>query len=227
VFDFLRLPLDDVLAIRKVVPGATVNDVATAIAGGALRRYLEFLDELPDEPVVVAMPVSAHAPDSADDTGNRISLMTATVHTEIADPLERLRMGRSASARSKEAGREIGAGNIADLLDVLPTTLLDLAAEPLTRSGILKSVPLPFSGIALTNVPGPREPLYFDGARMVTLLGATFLVDLMGLIVAITSYCDELLVTFTSTPEAVADPGFLAACFRASYEELREAALPG
>ena len=226
VFDFLRLPLDDILSIRKVVPGATVNDVATAIAGGALRRYLASLDELPDEPVVVAMPVSAHAPDSPDDTGNRISLMTATVHTEIADPLERLRLGRQASARSKQAGREIGAGNIADLLDVVPTTLLDLAAEPLTRSGILKVVPLPFSGISLTNVPGPREPLYFDGARMVTLLGATFLVDVMGLIIAITSYCDEFLVAFTSTPEAVSDPGFLADCFRASYEELREAALP-
>ena len=173
------------------------------------------------------MPVSAHAPDSRTEIGNRISLMTATVHTEIADPVERLRRGRQASARSKKAGQEIGAGNIADLLDVLPTNALDLAAEPLIRSGILETLPLPFSGISLTNVPGPREPLYFDGARMVTLLGATFLVDIMGLIIAITSYCDELVVAFTSTPEAVPDPGFLADCFRASYEELREAALAG
>jgi WS/DGAT/MGAT family acyltransferase len=224
VFDFLHLPLDDVLAIRTVVEGATVNDVASTIAGGALRRYLESVDELPDEPLVVMMPISAHAPGSQSEIGNRISLMTATIHTEIADPLERLRLGREASARSKRASQEMGAGNIADLLDVLPTNALDLASEPLIRSGILETLPLPFSGISLTNVPGPREPLYFDGARMVTLLGATFLVDVMGLIIAITSYCDNLLVAFTSTPEVVPDSGFLADCFRQSYEELRDAA---
>ncbi len=151
--------------------------------------------------------------------------MAATVHTEIADPLERLRRGQQSSARSKQTTQDVGAGNVADLLDVLPTNLLDLAAEPLARSGLLGTVPLPFSGISLTNVPGPRKPLYFDGARMVTLFGATFLVDVMGLIIAITSYCDELLVAFTSTPEAVPDPGFLADCFRESYEELRDAAL--
>jgi len=67
-------------------------------------------------------------------------------------------------------------------------------------------------------------PLDFDGARMITLLGATFLVDVMGLIIAITSYCAELLVAFTSMPEVVLDPGFLADCFGQSYEELRDAA---
>ena len=129
-----------------------------------------------------------------------------------------------ASSRSKQAGREAGVANVADLVDLLPTNALDLAFEPLMQSGITEAVPLPFSGIALTNVPGPREPLYFDGARMVTLVGATFLVDVMGLVIAITSYCDELLVAFTSTPEAVPDPAVLADCFRDSFEELRAAA---
>ena len=224
VFDFLHLPLDDVLAIRAAVEDATVNDVASTIAGGALRRFLASVDELPDDPLVVLMPVSAHEPGSETDTGTRISLMTATVHTEIADPLERLRRGRESSARAKRTTREVGATNVADLVDVLPTNALDLVAEPLTRSGILEALPLPISGITLTNVPGPAEPLYFDGARMVTLLGATFLVDVMGLIIAITSYCDQLVVAFTSTPEAVPDPGFLAECFQESFLELRTAA---
>lgn len=227
VFEFLHLPLDEVQEIRKAVEGATVNDVASTIAAGALRRYLESLDELPDEPLVVMMPVSAHAADSRDEIGTRISLMTATIHTELADPLERLRRGRRATSRSKRTTREVGAANVADLLDLLPTNALDLAFEPLMQSGIVEALPLPFSGISLTNVPGPREPLYFDGARMVTLVGATFLVDVMGLMIAITSYCDELLVAFTSTPEAVPDPAFLADCFRESYHELRDAALSG
>lgn len=224
VFDFLHLPLDEVRRIRTAVEGATVNDVASTIAAGALRRYLASVGELPEEPLVVMMPVSAHDAGSEREAGNRISLMTATAHTELADPLERLRAGRAASARSKRATTEVGAQRVADLVDALPTNLLDLLAEPLLRSGIPDALPLPFSGVALTNVPGPPEPLHFDGARMVTLLGATFLYDFVGLIIAITSYCDELLVAFTSTPEAVPDPGVLADCFRESYHELRRAA---
>jgi WS/DGAT/MGAT family acyltransferase len=227
VFDFLHLPLDEVREIRTAVDGATVNDVASTIAAGALRRYLASVGELPGEPLVVMMPVSAHDPGSEREAGNRISLMTATAHTEIADPLERLRAGRAASARSKRATTEVGAGRVADLVDALPTNLLDLVAEPLLRSGIPDALPMPFSGVALTNVPGPPEPLHFDGARMVTLLGATFLYDFVGLIIAITSYCDQLLVAFTSTPEAVPDPGALADCFREAYHELREAAEAG
>lgn len=49
----------------------------------------------------------------------------------------------------------------------------------------------------------------------------------MGLIIAVNSYCDELLLAFTSTPEAVPNPGLLASCFRESYEELRDAAAGG
>ena len=224
VFDFLQLPLDEITAIKGSVDGATVNDVASAIAGGALRRFLQSHDELPDSPLVVVMPVSAHDRDTEALTGNRISLMTATVHTEVADPLERLRKVCAASTRSKRATRDVGTRNIADLIDALPTNALDLLAEPLSRSRILERLPLPFSGITLTNVPGPRETLHFDGARMVTLLGATFLLDGLGLIIAVTSYCDQLIITFTSTPEAVPDPTLLASAFRESFEELCHAA---
>jgi hypothetical protein len=120
----------------------------------------------------------------------------------------------------------VGAGRVSDVLDVLPTNALGLVMGPLADSGLLEALPMPFSGIALTNVPGPPEPLYFDGARMVTLLGATFLYDFVGLIIAITSYCDELLIAFTSSPEMVPDPEALADCFRESWEELRDAAAP-
>ena len=99
-----------------------------------------------------------------------------------------------------------------------------LLAEPLSRSRLLDRIQLPFSGIALTNVPGPPRTLYLDGARMITLLGGTFLLDRLGLIIAVTSYEDRLIITFTSTPEAVPDPELLAACFRESFDALERAA---
>ena len=224
VFEFLHLPLEEVKGIRSTVEGSTVNDVAASITGGALRKYLQSLDELPEAPLVAMMPVSAHDPENTGELGNRISLMASRVHTEIDDPVERLRLVRRASARSKRTTREVGAGRISDVLDVIPTNALGLIMEPLADSGLLESLPMPFSGIAVTNVPGPPEPLYFDGARMVTLLGATFLYDFVGLIVAITSYCDELLIAFTSSPDMVPDPGTLADCFLEAWEELRDAA---
>lgn len=40
VFDAFNVPLDDIKKIKNAVPGATVNDTAITIVGGALRRYL-------------------------------------------------------------------------------------------------------------------------------------------------------------------------------------------
>ena len=47
VFETRRFLLDEFREIRRLVPGATINDAVLAVCGGALRRYLEANDELP------------------------------------------------------------------------------------------------------------------------------------------------------------------------------------
>jgi WS/DGAT/MGAT family acyltransferase len=220
VFDGLTFPLEDVKSIRRKVEGATVNDAALAIIAGALRRYLEAHDDLPELPIVVGMPVSAHTEDDPEDAGNRLSGMLINLHIEEADPLERLRLAREATRRAKQSSEQIGAENVADMLDVLPTYLLGPPIEQFVRSGLASHIPMGFSGVALTNAQGPREPLYFDGARMVKTHGCAFLFDGMGLLFAATNYCEDFLIQITSSPEILPDPDLLLRCLRESFEEL-------
>lgn len=223
VFDGLVLPLKDVQAIRHRVDGATVNDVALAIATGAIRRYLQAHDELPENPLVIGVPVSAHTEDEEEGAGNRLSFMFVTLHTEVADPLERLRLVRESTSRSKRTSEKIGAGNVADMVDIIPTYLLGPAIEQFVRLGLTERLPLPASGISLTNVPGPRQPAYFNGARQVRGLGCPFLFDGVGLIIAASSYCEDFLLQFGSSPEMMPDPDFFRDCIRTAYDELAAA----
>jgi WS/DGAT/MGAT family acyltransferase len=223
VFDGLVLPLKDVMALRHRVEGATVNDVALAICTGALRRYLQAHGELPEDPLVISAPVSAHEEGESEDAGNRISVMFVTLPTNVADPLERLRRVREATSRSKTTSRELGAGNVADVLDTIPTYLLGPAFEQIVRFGLAEYLPQPACGVSITNVPGPRKPGYFRGARCVRALGCAFLFDGVGLIIAISSYCDDFLVQFTSTPTMMPDPAFFTECLREAYSELAAA----
>jgi WS/DGAT/MGAT family acyltransferase len=59
MFDATAFPLDDLKAVRAVVPGSTVNDVVLAVCGGALRRYLAHHNELPDDSLVAWVPINA------------------------------------------------------------------------------------------------------------------------------------------------------------------------
>ena len=61
VFDARFHDLADFKRIKACVPDATINDVALAYVGGALRHYLDGHGELPDETLVAACPMSIRA----------------------------------------------------------------------------------------------------------------------------------------------------------------------
>jgi WS/DGAT/MGAT family acyltransferase len=224
VFDGLVLPLKDVLELRHRVEGATVNDVALSICAGAVRKYLQAKGELPKEPLSIISPVSAHEPDEDESAGNRISIMQVTLPANVADPMERLRQVRESTRRSKHTTEEIGAGNVADVIDTIPTYLLGPVFERLVRFGLTEYLPNPGSGVSITNVPGPRKPSYFHGARLVRGIGCPFLFDGVGMIIAVSSYCDDFLLQFGSTPKMMPDPEFFVECMRSAFEDLATAA---
>ena len=62
VFQAVHFPLEDIKRIKNAVPGATVNDVAITICGGALRKYLQSKDELPEESLAAAVAATKERP---------------------------------------------------------------------------------------------------------------------------------------------------------------------
>ena len=223
VIDGRSFPLQDIRDIRKRVPGATVNDVILTVCSGALRKYLEFHKELPQDSLVAMAPISVRSEDEEGSAGNKISAMAVTLYTNIADPLERLESVHHGTQESKATAEAMGARTMTDISQVLPGSLSGLAARLYTRLGLANRVK-PFLNTVITNVPGPQVPLYFTGAKILGLYGCGPVLDGMGLIHAVFSYSGRISVTITSCREQMPDPGFYADCIQASFDEIKEAA---
>ena len=215
--------LQDVRDIRKRVPGATVNDVVLTICGGAMRRYLEDKKELPRESLVAMAPISVRSDEESGAMGNRISAMSVTLYTDIADPVERLGAVHDGTRDSKAVAEAMGAETMTDISQVLPGTFSGLAARLYTRMGLANRVK-PFLNTVITNVPGPQFPLYFTGARMVALHGIGPVMDGMGIIHPVFSYSGRISIAVTACRDQLPDPSFYADCIQASFDELFEAA---
>ena len=224
VFDARSLSLADVKQIRKAVEGATVNDVVLAVCGGAMRRYLEHHGELPRETLSAFAPISVRTEDQNGTAGNQVSGMIVSMHTDIADPIERLEKVHRSTRQSKEMTQAIGARSLTDVTQFMPGALAGISGRLVARTGMMSRLN-PIAHAVVTNVPGPQVPLYFTRARMVTSFGLGLPLDGMGLFHAILSYNGQISIAATCCRAMMPDPGFYAECIEASFKALREEAV--
>lgn len=225
VFDALEWPLAEVKAMRTAVEGATVNDVALTIIGGALQKYLTHHNEPVRGALVAWCPVVVDQPGRQE--GNFVSMRPSDLHADQTDPLERLKRVRAGTAQVKEVDKSFGISEAtASFLDVAPMQLMD-PFKPIQRlAGRLVDTPfIRASGLAASNVPGSPDVLYFDGHEITRLVTCAFLTDGLGLLMPISSYRGELSIGFQSAPELLPDPRFFMDCLREAYDELRAAAI--
>jgi len=215
--------LAHVRSIRTAVPGATVNDVMLAVVGGGLRRYLEAKGELPGESLTAMAPISVRADGEKGAMGNLVSAMVVALGTHVADPIERLRHVHGEAENSKAMTNAVGARTLTDYSQLMPSALAGLGARLYTRLGLAQQM-TPMFNCVVTNVPGPRVPIYMAGAQMVLQVGTGPVFDGMGIIHPVYSYRDRIAISFTSCREMIPDPAFYADCLQASFDELAAAA---
>lgn len=220
VFGGLHVELQQLKAIKDCVPGATLNDTVLALIGGAMRRYLQHHHELPSQSVVTAVPVSTRRPD--DVGGNQVSGMRLYLRTDVADPLERVRLIHDDAVRSKAYQHAVDARALTDLSTSVPASLMALGLRIATGTGLNRRRPL-FHTI-VTNVPGPQVPLYMCGARMVWWFGAGALFDGLGLFHTVNSYCGQVAIAYLSCRRLMPDPEVYDRCIQESFDELLAAA---
>ncbi len=116
VFDSTAFSLADFKPIRGLVEGATINDIVLAVCSGALRKYLGHHKELPSESLRSFVPVNVRADkgslQEAEQPGNNISTMSPLLHTNIADPVERLSAIQAETKGAKSgSARYLGANH--------------------------------------------------------------------------------------------------------------------
>lgn len=219
VWDGTVFELSGIRSIKDRLEGATVNDVILAIIGGGLRKYLQKHNDLPKQSLSAMAPISVRAEGEKDALGNLVSAMIVPLGTHIEDPAERLRFIHQETKNSKAMTNAVGARTLTDYSQLLPAALAGLAARLYTRLGV-SNLHSPVFNVVATNVPGPRVPLYFAGAKMVRMMGTGPVFDGMGMINAIYSYGAEIAISFTADRDMVPDPAVYAAALQEAFEEL-------
>ncbi len=222
VFDGTSFKLKQLSAIRKAVAGATVNDVLLALCGGALREYLLSKDELPEESLIVMAPINTRTADEANVAGNVLATMNVPVHSDVADPMARLRAVREATANAKATDSAIGARQMTDISRHIPSATLALAGRLVTGLGLGHRTR--FANCTITNVPGPQQPLYLNGARLLMSTGCGPVLDGMGLILTAISYDGDVVLSLTSCREIMPDPEYFVSCMKRAFQALKKAA---
>ncbi len=162
--------------------GATINDVVLAMCSGALRGYLLELGELPSAPLTAMTPVSLRAGESGEQTSNAVGTILCNLATDLPDPAARLQ----AVHLSMRHGKDVLRG----LSQLQVSALSAMVMAPLALNGVLpvhRFAPPPFN-LVISNVPGPSETLYFNGARLQGLYPLSIPTHGQALNITVTSY---------------------------------------
>ncbi|MFH7809775.1 MULTISPECIES: WS/DGAT/MGAT family O-acyltransferase [unclassified Acinetobacter] len=174
--------------------GVTINDIVLAVCSGALREYLLSQDALPKKPLIAMVPASVRDDDSS--MSNRITMILANLGTHKEDPLERLNIVRRSVQNAKEKFKRMNSNQILNY-----SAFVYSAAGLNIASGLLPKRQA--FNLVISNVPGPREPLYWNGARLDALYPASIILDGQALNITMTSYLDKLEVGLTACRNAL------------------------
>ena len=214
------LDLKRVIALKKIMD-TTVNDVILAICAGALRRYLNEKDQLPNKPLVAMVPISTRQNEDGATEGNKISAMLVQLATDIADPIERLQAIHDNTNTGKTYQNAAGAKTLSNLAEVVPFGVANLASRMYSRFNLSK-MHKPVFNVVITNVPGPQMPIYLQGHKLQSIMGMAPIIDGMGLIITVLSYNGSITISPTSDANSMPDINTFTTYIRESANELEE-----
>ena len=214
------LDLDEITQITEAF-GVTVNDVYLAVVGGGLRRYLRSHDDLPAKPLIAVVPVSTRD-DNSTTGNNRVTVLFASLGTDIADPLDRL---RAISARTRRGKKQTKSAMRPDLIQdvatLAPARTLQLLMRIYGDFRLADLHPV-VHNLVVSNIPGPKEELDFLGGRVTHMYPLGPLMHGSGLSITAMSVNGQLDVGINGCEHLVPDPDVLATGIRESMARLLE-----
>lgn len=167
----------------------TINDLILAVCAGAIRAYLLSINQLPKRPLIAMVPASIRTDDSF--VGNQITMILANLATHKADPLQRLKIIQRSMQHTKERFKRMTSQQILNY-----SALVYGPAGLNIISGLMPKHQA--FNLVISNVPGPKEALYWNGAKLDALYPASIVLDGQALNITMTSYLDKLEVGLTA-----------------------------
>jgi diacylglycerol O-acyltransferase / wax synthase len=214
----LSLPLKELKAISATLE-CTLNDCVLTLCSGALRRYLQQHKHLPKSSLIAAVPISLR---EAGDrrTNNQVTMLPASLGTDqktIAARLERVK-----------AAMDGLKSTTAQFKDAIPTDYPSLGAPWLVsglaqlygKTRLADRINLPVN-LVISNVPGPRVPLYLAGATLLAYFPVSIVIHGLALNITLHSYMDRLDFGLIACPKAVPELSEVITAIEAEHQELK------
>jgi len=210
------LSLAEVKVCARALRG-TANDVLLCAAAGALQRHFIATGEAtPECGIRVAVPFNLRPIKQPVETlGNQFGLVLVTLPVEETDPVMRFRQVQENMNRLKRSYQAQVTYSLLDLFGRGPDVLERRALSVLSSK----------ASAVLTNVPGPKEPVYLAGAKLIQPMFWVPQSGNIGIGMSIFSYAGTVQFGITIDRNIKANPTDVMGHFRNSFAELLDAAL--
>ncbi len=212
-FEIVRASLPELKAIGHEL-GASINDIVLAACTAGLRRLLLSRGEtLPPEGLRAMVPMNVRSGSEQLALGNRVSSLFVELPVAEPDALERVRQIADCTGRLKSSGAALGTTTMIDLAALAPPLLHTVIARSLYATRLFN--------LTITNVPGPRMPLYAFGAPLREIHPIVPLAAEHAVGIAIFSYNEGIVLGFGADCDSTPDLHVLVAGVQQGFDELR------
>ncbi|WP_030516011.1 wax ester/triacylglycerol synthase family O-acyltransferase [Nocardia sp. NRRL WC-3656] len=221
-FDLVTLPLAQVRAAKAAsAERITVNDLLLAVVSGALSAYLTEQAETPSASLSAMVPISMRGL-ARWNSANQLCQMSVDLHTDLTDPLERLRAIRQSAQEEKRRWADPAVIVRESRMQTSPAWLLRLAGWARAQRVFDDVATVPLSNTTVSNVPPVADRLEFLGAPVISAFGVLPVTDGDGLRHLITSQGDQVVIAVSSDTGMLPDPARYGELLLRSFRELSE-----
>jgi WS/DGAT/MGAT family acyltransferase len=213
----MAMPIARMKAVARAWD-ATLNDVALTILDAGINRYLKETSRPPDHPLVALCPVSLHDPNVKEATTN-VSAIFPPLGAVAAPIDERLQQVMANTRAAKEQLKNLGrsAAYVYAVMAFAMSETLVIAQPEKLGLGLIPA------NVLISNVRGPDETLYLNGARLEAFFPVSTLIVGVGLNVTLMSYDGQIILGFTANGSALPEVETLAKYTQEAFEALEKA----
>lgn len=203
-------PLEDLKRIKRPF-NATINDVVLAVASGGVRSFLVEQGETPVR-LKAMVPVSMRGTDKRGELGNQISFIFVGLPCDEPDPVRRLRDVSGTMTDRKQRGEPEGAGAMLKLLGYAPRVMQHAISRVMASQRTFN--------LTVSNIPGPREPLYMLGCELEEVYPVVPIADDHAVSIGLTTIKDRAFFGIYADRQSLPDSDLLARAIGESIDEL-------
>lgn len=207
----------DLALIKQLAKAAdcSLNDIVLYLCSTALRRFLKEANQLPAQSLTAGIPVNIRAKDDMG-TGNAISFIMANLGTDIADSLKRLDVIKASTARAKEHLQSLPKSALTQY------TMLVMAPYMLQLISGLGGIAKPVFNVTISNVPGPEQTLYYNGAKLEAMYPVSLIAHGGAINITCLSYAGTLNFGYTGCRDTLPHMQRIAVYTGEALEELSQ-----